>query len=113
VIVGREKAVEGEENRLEEGAPLLVEAGETHESQNGGNRPLETLSFYAARLLDRYSRRSLDLRGHEPIISARVDAPGWAWGSWERPSISRWPKRKRVVGAGNTRSDGGGDHRTG
>jgi mannose-6-phosphate isomerase-like protein (cupin superfamily) len=67
VIVGRGKAVEGEEHGLEEGAPLLVEAGETHEIQNGGNRPLETLSFYAAGLLDWYSRRSFGLRGHEPI----------------------------------------------
>ena len=48
VILGRGKAiVEGEERGLEEGALLLIEAGEAHEIQNGGDRPLETLSFYA------------------------------------------------------------------
>jgi mannose-6-phosphate isomerase-like protein (cupin superfamily) len=48
VILGRGKVlVEDEERDLEEGSLLLIEAGEAHEIINGGDRPLETLSFYA------------------------------------------------------------------
>jgi mannose-6-phosphate isomerase-like protein (cupin superfamily) len=48
VILGRGKAlVENEERDLEEGSLLLIEAGEAHEIRNDGDRPLETLSFYA------------------------------------------------------------------
>jgi mannose-6-phosphate isomerase-like protein (cupin superfamily) len=48
VVLGRGKAiVEGEEHGLEEGSLLLIEAGEAHEIRNDGDRPLETLSFYA------------------------------------------------------------------
>ena len=48
VVLGRGKAiVDGEERVLEEGSLLLIEAGEAHEIRNDGDRPLETLSFYA------------------------------------------------------------------
>lgn len=48
VILGRGKVVvESEERDLEEGSLLLIEAGEAHEIRNDGDRPLETLSFYA------------------------------------------------------------------
>jgi mannose-6-phosphate isomerase-like protein (cupin superfamily) len=48
VVLGRGKAVvEGEERDLEEGSLLLIEAGEAHEIRNDGDRPLETLGFYA------------------------------------------------------------------
>jgi mannose-6-phosphate isomerase-like protein (cupin superfamily) len=48
VILGRGKAqVESEERDLVEGSLLLIEAGEAHEIRNDGDRPLETLSFYA------------------------------------------------------------------
>ena len=39
--------IEGEEVRLRQGSLLLIEAGEAHEIRNEGERPLETLSFYA------------------------------------------------------------------
>ena len=48
IVLGRgEAVVEGEGHGLEEGSLLLIEAGEAHEIRNDGDRPLETLSFYA------------------------------------------------------------------
>lgn len=48
VLAGAGKAiVEREQVNLAEGELLLIEAGETHEITNTGDRPLETLNFYA------------------------------------------------------------------
>jgi mannose-6-phosphate isomerase-like protein (cupin superfamily) len=41
-----EATVEGERIRLEEGALLLIQRGETHEIRNPGAQPLRTLNFY-------------------------------------------------------------------
>ena len=48
IISGEGRAIlDGEEHELEEGALLLIEAGEAHEIINDGERPLKTLSLYA------------------------------------------------------------------
>lgn len=48
VVSGKGKAVvEGEEREFGEGALLLIEAGETHEISNTGDKPLETLNIYS------------------------------------------------------------------
>ncbi|MGB3633682.1 MAG: cupin domain-containing protein [Rubrobacteraceae bacterium] len=48
VISGTGKAVvEGEKREFEEGALLLIEAGEAHEVSNTGESPLETLNIYS------------------------------------------------------------------
>jgi mannose-6-phosphate isomerase-like protein (cupin superfamily) len=39
--------VEGQRYAIRTGTLLLVEAGETHEITNRGNRPLETINVYA------------------------------------------------------------------
>jgi mannose-6-phosphate isomerase-like protein (cupin superfamily) len=48
VLSGKGRAiVEGKEVKLNEGNLLLIEAGETHEIINNGDKPLETLNVYA------------------------------------------------------------------
>lgn len=48
VVSGGGRAIlDGEEHELEEGALLLIEAGEAHEIINDDERPLETFSIYA------------------------------------------------------------------
>lgn len=48
VISGNGRAVVGNEAvALEPGVLLLIEAGETHEINNPGDTPLETLNIYA------------------------------------------------------------------
>jgi mannose-6-phosphate isomerase-like protein (cupin superfamily) len=48
VLSGEGRAVVGSEAvELGPGALLLIEAGETHDIKNTGDRPLETLNFYA------------------------------------------------------------------
>lgn len=48
VISGHGSAVvEGKESELGAGSLLLIEAGEAHEIKSEGDRPLQTLSFYA------------------------------------------------------------------
>ena len=48
VLSGTGRAtVEGREVRLERGTLLLIEAGESHEIENTGREPLETLNLYA------------------------------------------------------------------
>ena len=47
VTSGSGKAiVAGKEVRLAENSLLLIEAGETHEIKNTGDKPLRTLNFY-------------------------------------------------------------------
>lgn len=48
VVSGSGRAVVGNETvALEPGVLLLIEAGDTHEINNPGVRPLETLNIYA------------------------------------------------------------------
>lgn len=48
VLSGEGRAVVGSETaELGPGALLLIEAGEKHEISNTGDRPLETVNFYA------------------------------------------------------------------
>jgi mannose-6-phosphate isomerase-like protein (cupin superfamily) len=48
VLAGRGKGtVNGREVELTPGSLLLIEAGETHQIDNTGDAPLETLNFYA------------------------------------------------------------------
>ncbi|QLH77021.1 cupin domain-containing protein [Halosimplex rubrum] len=47
VVSGSGRAtVDGEDVRFEAEDLLVIEAGETHEIENDGDEPLETLSFY-------------------------------------------------------------------
>jgi mannose-6-phosphate isomerase-like protein (cupin superfamily) len=47
VVSGSGRAtVEGEDVRLDEGDLVVIEAGETHEIENDGDEPLETLNLY-------------------------------------------------------------------
>ena len=47
VVSGSGRAVvEGETVRLDSGDLVVVEAGETHEIENDGNEPLQTLNLY-------------------------------------------------------------------
>jgi mannose-6-phosphate isomerase-like protein (cupin superfamily) len=47
VVSGSGRAtVDGEDVRFEAGELLVVEAGETHEIENDGDEPLETLNLY-------------------------------------------------------------------
>jgi len=47
VVSGSGRAtVDGEDVRFEAGALLVIEAGETHEIENDGEEPLETLNLY-------------------------------------------------------------------
>lgn len=48
IVSGEGRAIlDGEEHEVEEGALLLIEAGEVHEIINDGELPLKTLSIYA------------------------------------------------------------------
>lgn len=54
VVSGRGVAtVDGESHRIESGDLLLIEAGETHGIENGGDGPLETVNFYTPPRTDR------------------------------------------------------------
>jgi len=47
VVTGSGRAtVEGDDVRLAEGDLVCIEPGETHEIENDGDRPLETLNLY-------------------------------------------------------------------
>jgi mannose-6-phosphate isomerase-like protein (cupin superfamily) len=47
VVSGSGRAtVDGEDVRFEAGELLVIEAGETHEIENDGDEPLETLNLY-------------------------------------------------------------------